>query len=285
MDRTGRRRAFTLIEMLTVIAIIMLVMAMALPNFIQMMKGRKWSAAISNIQGMVMRARALATNARTYQTDPANFASVDFSVEFYVNPNEDNGTTMWLESEVNDIERVPDLWDLQHEIGGAASIRYFLNTFRAAGGSYKSSITECTCCVCGHQWSYTSGSWQKCPACGKSGWRYAHEHASYYYDFQYNPEDAWESSMGDNAKQSEYVELGSGITIALAKCRFFLNWDAKEAVECYGYDTTRDIRVGVNGALVQSQDPLIVLKEKREPNYRAIQIVKCTGRVIPADVP
>ena len=63
---SGNRRAggFTMIEMLTVIVIIMVVMALALPDFVHMMKERKWSAAIANIQGMVMRSRALATNVR-----------------------------------------------------------------------------------------------------------------------------------------------------------------------------------------------------------------------------
>jgi len=274
MNSRRTRRGFTLIEMLTVIGIMMLVMALALPNFIAMMKNRKWSTAIANVQGMVMRARALATNRRT-----------DYSVEFYISSSEDNGTTMWLESEVNDIERVPDLLELQREIGGNAGIRYFLSSFRAAGGSYKSFWTECTCCNCGFKWNYTSGSWQVCPKCKKSGWKYPHQHASYYYDFQYNPEDAWEGSLGDNAHQSEYVELGSGVTIATAKCRYFLNWDAKNAVECYGYDDTRDVRVGTNGALVQTLDPVICLKEKGMKNYRAIQVVRCTGRVISANVP
>ena len=45
------------------------------------------------------------------------------------------------------------------------------------------------------------------------------------------------------------------------------------------------IRVGINGALVQTQDPLICLKEMGQDNRRAIEVVRCTGRVIPAEVP
>ena len=48
-----RIAGFTMIEMLTVIVIIMIVMALALPDFVHMMKERKWGAAIANIQAPV----------------------------------------------------------------------------------------------------------------------------------------------------------------------------------------------------------------------------------------
>ena len=144
----GNRRAggFTMIEMLTVIVIIMLVMALALPDFVHMMKERKWGAAIANIQAMVMRTRALATNVRQ-----------DFSVEF--NIQGDNGTTMWIESKNNDLETIPDLWTLEHEVGGYAPIYGFMTTvFQDAGGTWQKPLTEYTCAQCGHIWTDNSYS-------------------------------------------------------------------------------------------------------------------------------
>jgi len=268
--------------MLTVITIIMLVMALALPNFLQMMNDRKWSAAVGNLQGMIMRARALATNARTTSSSYQYYA--DFSVEFDI---EDDGTKMWLESESNDMERIPDLWVLQHELGGGAAIRYFLNTFRNSGGSYSNTlITELRCGFCNYEWT-GGGSSTPCPRCGKGGnWKYNHVVGSYYTNIAYNPAGASTSSYNDNARQSDYVPLyGTEITISVPRSRHFINWDSRTAVECYGYDDTPDIRVGVNGALVQTYDPVICLRQSGTENVKAIQVVRCTGRVIPARVP
>ena len=61
MSRKDGKQGFTLIELLAVVAIIILVMALAMPNFVAMLRGRKWAAAVGNIQGMIWRARALAT--------------------------------------------------------------------------------------------------------------------------------------------------------------------------------------------------------------------------------
>ncbi len=123
-----RRRAlgFTLIEMMTVIAIIMLLMALALPNFVEMMRGRKWSAALGNIQLMVTRARSFACNIRT-----------DTAVEFYVTL--DNGTKMWLETEDSQIESMPDITTFTNLIQAgnfseAASWRFMRCNWDAAGG-------------------------------------------------------------------------------------------------------------------------------------------------------
>ena len=64
MRRRSAKRAFTLIEMLAVIAIIMLVMALALPNFMAMMKHQRWVAAIGAFQNVVRRCRIFAINER-----------------------------------------------------------------------------------------------------------------------------------------------------------------------------------------------------------------------------
>ncbi len=273
MNAVSKRKAFTLIELLAVIGIIVLVMSMALPGMSAMMRAKKWSAALSNVQAMVTRARALATGVRT-----------DFSVEFRIR---DNGTVMWLESEVNDIERIPDLMELQREMGGSAPIRYFLNTFYSSGGRYKSMLYEVRCLECGKEWSYKSGggSYKPCPGCGREGWTFQPEVHSYYYDITYDPDLAFDGALADNARQSEIVLLAPSVTIDRTKCRNFFSWDAKDSVECYGYDEYPDIRVGVNGALMQTVEPVIALQygigRTNLKEWRGIRVIRCTGRVIP----
>jgi len=207
-------RAFTLIELLTVIGIIVLVLALALPNFVSMMKGRKWEAAISSIQTMVMRARALATNVRK-----------DFSVEFLIDP--DNGTTMWLESEVNAIERIPDLIELQRMVGGWGAISDFIQTFVASGGSYDTWYYESRCRVlsCGHKWSsYSEAAAKTCPKCGATGWEFGPEYIQMYYNITYDSSRSKTTEYGDNARQSEWVPLPRRITIDLARSVNFISW-------------------------------------------------------------
>jgi prepilin-type N-terminal cleavage/methylation domain-containing protein len=266
MRQEGCSRGFTLIELLTVVAIIILVTAMALPNFVAVMKGQRWSSAVTNVQVMVMRARALAGSVRQ-----------DFSVEFDV---QDNGTKLWLESEVNTLERLPNLWDVEHQIGGGIPLIYFLGVFSNSGGSYKSWRYECTCTKCGYQWvDYTGG--QACPQCGANGWPYNPQVASYHYDFAYDPSKTQAYAYGDNAKQSQVISLGSHLTIDVAGSPNFINWDDPKSVECYGWDYTRDIRVSMNGALVQTLDPVICLKDVYTGERKKVKVVRCTGRLVP----
>lgn len=274
----GRRRSgFTMIELLTVIAILILLAAMALPNFVEMMRGRRWSAAVSDLQTMVMRARALATNVRS-----------DFSVEFLIqNGNGDNQTTtMWLESEVNDIERTPDLFELQHELGGQAPLRYFITgAFYQSGGRYTDGWRESVCTTCGRRWTWTSGS-ALCPGCGNTGpWNYPIVTRTYYYNITYNSSLTSVSSYGDNARQSDITRLGLRMTIDLPRCRDFVSWDSRNSVAAYGYDEYPDIRIGTNGALIQTREPVICIKDVDTGIRRAITVVRCTGRVKDAPVP
>ena len=241
--RAGRVRAspgFTLIEMLTVIGILLLIMALALPNFVAMMKGRKWATAVNTIQHMVWRARALATNVRK-----------DMSVEFDINA--DNGTWMWVESEVQVLERVPDLDLVQQTIASGegynmypgSAIDWLVNLWKNSGG---------TC-----EW--------------KDG---------YYINFQLNAANTSSGRYGDNARQSEEVELGSGMTIDTdpQKSPHFINWDAPGSVAWKGDDPYRDIRIGPNGALVQTIDPTLCITRKDSGEHKQVRVVRCTGRLV-----
>ncbi len=237
MRPAGGRFGFTLIELLTVIAIIMMLVALALPNFVAMMKGRRWSGAMQNIQFMVMRARALATNSRS-----------DMAVEFNTL---DNGTALWIESESNAVETVEDLNTLAWNLGNGD-----INT----GKSALSYLTD---------W-WTPGPWYA------SGGR---DEGSLVY----HPELTDSRYLGDNAKQSEIVQLGSVIMIdpIPAASPHFESYDVVVGASMpYGRDNYRDIRVGLVGALVQSIDPEICLKEIRGTERFRITVVRCTGRVM-----
>ncbi|HUV40134.1 MAG TPA: prepilin-type N-terminal cleavage/methylation domain-containing protein [Planctomycetota bacterium] len=232
------QRGFTLIEMLMVIGIIILVMALALPNFLAMMRDRQWLSAIGDLQTMVWRARALATNLRA-----------DMAVEFDIRPD---GTTMWVESECNQIEQLPDLAGLVAEIQQSSpqggTMWYFLTTtWVASGGVYANPN------------SFNPANTQALFI----GWQGEH-----YY--------------GDNAKQSEEVALQAGITID-ASAQWspnFTNWDSSTTARYYGSDGTYDIRISPHGALMQSRDPVVCLKQVDEENRRQVQVIRCTGRVL-----
>jgi prepilin-type N-terminal cleavage/methylation domain-containing protein len=248
---TRTTRGFTLIELLTVIAIMMLIMALAMPNFVAMAKQRKWTSSVSDMQGLIWRARALATNVRK-----------EMSVEFDIRDSVDNGTRMWVESESNLVERLPEMSTLVAQVGpfGVAWILGWWNgEFFNAGGDWN-----------GDQWKG-------------------------YSDFRWDPQNALPDPYGDNAFQSESImSLAKGLTIdAKLGQGAFINWDDRGSVKYYGYDkpvtrmgvllnSIRDIRIATNGALAQSTDPIISIKQVNGTDRKTVSVVRCTGRMITA---
>ena len=71
------------------------------------------------------------------------------------------------------------------------------------------------------------------------------------------------------------------MTIDPSKSPNFVSWDDPDSVECYGYDEYRDIRIGTNGALVQTRDPVICLRQIGQDERKAVKVVRCTGRLVP----
>ena len=284
-DRTD---AFTLIELLTVIAIMTMVTALAVPGFVAMMKSQKWTSTIGTVQNMIMRGRSLATNLRT-----------DMAVEFDI--TDDEGTFVWLESEVNDIERIPDLETLQLQAGGLEAISDFLDTFHDSGGRWRQGAlryeSQCRVLSCLNRWtSYSEREAKRCPECGATGWQYGPYYFTMRFDITYDPSLARTESRADNVRQSEVVPLPHGITVDARRCKWFYNWDDVDSVEAYGGDgeievdgrsfkADRDIRLGPNGALVQTQDPVICFATENLDDRRAVKVVRCTGRLIRTDVP
>jgi len=80
------QRAFTLIELLAVIGIIVLVLALALPNFSTMVRSQRWASASGALQNALMRCQTYALNERQ-----------DHSIEMCV--DQDN-STLYLRIEV-----------------------------------------------------------------------------------------------------------------------------------------------------------------------------------------
>jgi prepilin-type N-terminal cleavage/methylation domain-containing protein len=279
MKPTRSPRGFTLIEMLTVVAIIMIVIALALPNFIAIMKTQKWATTVTNLQVIVMRARALATNVRSSANGVRD--SKDFSVEFNIKGIKgDNGTDMWIESESNTLERIPDLYTLEHQLGSGGAIAYLVfGVWYESGGSCSWGQNEARCVVCGYQWITTSTP-TACPKCGATGWPNNPSYQTYYYNFKLTSKP-YAESYGDNARQTDCVSLGPRMTIDLSRSTNFVNWDGKTSVEYYGWDNTYDIRIGPHGALVQTKDPVICLKHIDTGEVKKVKIVRCTGRVAP----
>ena len=226
--------------MLAVIANLLVIMGLALPNFMAIMKGRKWAAATMRIQNLIWRARALATYVRK-----------DMSVEFDIDP--DNGTWMWVESEVQVLERVPDLELVQKTIATGegyhmypgSAIHWLVNLWKNSGG---------TC------------EWE----------------GGYYVNFQLNATNTSSGRYGDNARQTEEVELGAGMTIDTdpSYSPNFINWDAPASVVWKGDDRYKDVRIGPNGALVQTRDPTLCIKQMHGGERKQLQVIRCTGRLV-----
>ncbi|HUV39105.1 MAG TPA: hypothetical protein VMY39_05795, partial [Planctomycetota bacterium] len=106
-----------------------------------------------------------------------------------------------------------------------------------------------------------------------------------YTNFQINYANSKPEKFGDNAKQSERLELGSGLTIDTGpgKCRDFLNWDAPNSVRNYGEDATPDLRIGTSGTLSQSTSPVLCLREQEGTDLRRYEVNRVTARILPAD--
>jgi|GEM_PF-2986308 len=87
---------FTLVELLTVIALIITVAALAVPNFAAMLREQRMTNAINSLQVAIMRAKTYAIN-----------LEIDYSVEFC--NDADDTTYLRIEAESAFLESVPNL--------------------------------------------------------------------------------------------------------------------------------------------------------------------------------
>ena len=91
-----KQSGFTLVELLTVIALIVIIAAVAVPNFASMIREQRWTSAIGSIQTAIMRARTYAVN-----------EELDYAVEFCT--DKDGATYLRIEAESAYLEHVPNL--------------------------------------------------------------------------------------------------------------------------------------------------------------------------------
>ena len=87
---------FTLVELLTVIALIVIIAAVAVPNFAAMIREQRWTSAIGSIQTAIMRTRTYAVN-----------KELDHAVEFCT--DKDGTTYLRIEAESAYLEHVPNI--------------------------------------------------------------------------------------------------------------------------------------------------------------------------------
>ena len=249
MMRRKDKRAFTLIEMLTVIAIIMLVMAMAVPNFVEMLKHRRWAAAISSLQNVVRRCRSFAINEKR-----------DHSVEICL--DDDNATQYFrIEVESSLLETIPELNTYFQEQCDFYCSRMPLDWyygFKSGGGTVLNPPLN--------SWSQTPNT--------------VFQYVGPKYDVDRQP---WgvDQRLRDNFLVDEANVLPHGITIDFEASANLVNFDDPPKtirdMPQYGWDYTKDLRFDARGTLVQAVNPEVVLKNRTGEVVR-LQILRSTGR-------
>lgn len=239
------RAGFTLIELLTVIAIMMLIMGLALPNFIAMTKERRWTTAVGDIQAMIWRARAIATNVRK-----------DISVEFDIRDSADNGTRMWLEAESSLIESLPELGGLINKVG-SDGIRGLFAEFNDSGGDVD------------YYGSLGNPPWDPL---NSSQTRFGDN--SRQSEVVRLPTGLTIDASSDKSPNFTNWDDSSLSTASHLCYGYDKRWQD-------GLLAIRDIRIATNGALVQTREPTICIKMFTGGESRSWTVIRCTGRMRP----
>ena len=259
MRRVTTHRGMTLIELLTVIAIVMVIVALALPNFASMMRAQKWSSATTALQNTLLRCQTLAvTDRRDYSLELCSVA--------------DNASQYFrMEVESAALESIPELNDYYHN----ACQNYFMRLpidwvgiFVSGGGVIN---------------NYPGNPWGQWPATS-----FAYTGPRYDVKAQ-----DWRSpnEIQDNRRIDENIFLPIGILIDFDKSLHLMNYDkppsGPSAMPQYGWDYTKDLRFNMTGTLVQAQNPEIVLKLVEYPGrkpegvreHMRLQLLRSTARL------
>jgi prepilin-type N-terminal cleavage/methylation domain-containing protein len=250
MTDRSRARGFTLIELLAVIAIIVLVMALAVPNFASMIRAQRWQAAISALQNALFRTRTYAVNER-----------YDHSIEFCESEGEERQQYFRIECESAFLEGIPELNNYLHNVVRSYIHRLpidWYNTFKNSRGVVQGYVDQ--------------GTWLAQPS----------------VRFVYNGpiEDVDRYGLKDNLKVDDHIFLPHDIKVDFKQSKNLINYDKKPESDQdspqYGWDETPDLRFNVAGVLIQARNPEVVLvKESRRPEQEHIrlQVLRSTARL------
>ncbi|HUW55825.1 MAG TPA: prepilin-type N-terminal cleavage/methylation domain-containing protein [Planctomycetota bacterium] len=241
-------RGFTLIELLSVVAIIIIVLALALPNFASMIRWQRWAAASGALQNALLRCQTYAVNDRQ-----------DHSIEICVDTD---NTTQYFRLEVESalLETIAELNTYYRDQCEYYYMRLpvdWLRTFKNGGGQVVNPPD--------HPWGAypnTSFTYPDAP----------------YYDVS----SPWDPKTKDNLKVDEHISLPHSIRIDFAASTNLMNYDARprttQAIPQYGWDYTPDLRFNMSGVLIQAKNPEIMLKNNAGEQMR-LQVLRSTARV------
>jgi len=247
---TGRSRGFTLIEILAVIAIIMIVMALAVPNFFEMLRARRWHAAAGALQNALLRCQSYAINERR-----------DHSVEIcWDTDNEAQYFRIEVESAL--LESISELNSYYRDQCQYYYMRLpvdWLGAFVAGGGDVV---------------NYPAHPWGAYPDTrfNYTGPKYDVDAGDWRID----------ERIKDNLLVDDENRLPFGVDVDEAASDNLMNFDAppqnENVLPYYGWDETVDLRFGRTGTLVQTRNPEVVLRN-RDGEKRRFQVLRNTGRV------
>jgi len=250
MSAPNRQVGMTLIELLAVIAIIMVVIALAVPNFASMLRSQRWAAAATALQNAIQRCQTFAVNGHQ-----------DHSIEFCTYP--DNSAQYFrIEVESSVLESIPELNTYFRDQCDYYSLLLpidWMNIFKAAGGQVQNE---------------TGTVWDRRPQM-----RFVWTGPKYDVNGWAWP---WVHRVKDNFKVGEDIALPYSITVDNSTSTNLINYDKPPQttldIPQYGWDYTRDLRFSLTGTLVQAQNPEIVLMNTMGEHMR-LQVLRSTGQL------
>jgi hypothetical protein len=236
---------------LAVVAILMLVMALALPNFAGMIRSQKWASASSALQNCLFRTQSFALNDR-----------YDYSIEFC---ESDQGLQYFrIEAESALLESMPELTSYnQVQCNGYYMWmpNDWMAAFEAGGGKVEGLPTSPWMRSDSTVFRYNGPIYD----IDRGNWRSTH----------------W---IKDNLKVDDHIFLPQGIKVELEKSKNLINYDKRPHIMMdtpqYGWDDTRDLRFNIAGVLIQAKNPDVVLANSlTPPEYLRLQVLRSTARV------